>query len=111
MAKKPDTEECSYRSISVVAPNYPVCTNHMLIQHTEHEFVVTFYEVLPPAVSPDPQRQARELAHIKSVPARPVARIVMSPGRAKEFVAAFQNNIDVYERHRNQSGERQEESL
>jgi len=70
--------------------------NNVLIQHTDHEFVITFFEVLPPVVTPDPARQARELARIKSVQARAVARIVMSPGRAKEFMAALQDNLANY---------------
>lgn len=70
--------------------------NNVLIQHTDHEFVLTFFEVLPPVITPDPARQARELARIRAVPARAVARIVMSPGRAKEFVAALQNNLEQY---------------
>lgn len=73
-----------------------VYANHVVIQHTDHEFVVTFFELLPPLMSPDPARLAKEMARIKSVPARPVARIVMAPGRAQEFVAAFQDNISKF---------------
>lgn len=81
--------------------------NQVLIQHTEHEFLVTFYEMLPPPITPDPTRQAEELAKIKAVAARPVAKLVMSPGRARELAAALFENIAAYDsRKREQDGGR-----
>ena len=74
-----------------------VHANQVIIQHTEHEFIITLYEVLPPTVNSDPALQARQLAKIKSVPARAVAKIVMSPGRVRELSAALADNIEKYD--------------
>ena len=74
-----------------------VHANQMIIQHTEHEFVVTFFELLPPVLSPDPTQQAEEFGQIKNVRARPVAKVVMSSVRAREFAAALVENLRRFE--------------
>jgi hypothetical protein len=70
-----------------------VYANNVLIQHTDNEFVITFFEILPPLLSPDPERQEEEIARIKSIPARPVAKVVMAAGPAMQFQEAMRDNV------------------
>ena len=87
-----------------------VHANQVIIQHTESEFIVSFFEVLPPVLSPDVSRRTKEMERIKSIRAQPVARIVMAPDRAREFIAAFIENLRSFEEHTQQAAEEEEVS-
>lgn len=82
-----------------------VHANQMIVQHTDQEFIVTFFELLPPVVSLDPEMQKEQLAQISSIPARPVARVVMSAERAREFIGALVDNYRKYEQSMKEEGE------
>jgi hypothetical protein len=73
-----------------------VYANNVLIQHTDNEFIFTFFEILPPLLSPDPDRQDKEIAEIDSIPARAVAKIIMAPKPAFQFQEAIQDNISKF---------------
>lgn len=73
-----------------------VYANNVLIQHTDNEFIITFFEILPPLFSPNPEIQNAELAELKSVPARAVAKIIMAPEPAMQFRDALQDNIGKF---------------
>ena len=108
MAAKPEAEGVLIPVDFSGSADLPAAhVNQVLIQHTEHEFLITFYELLPPPISPDPARQAREIAKLKTIPARAVAKLVMSPGRARELVAALLENIETYDMRRQSQGEEQ----
>lgn len=75
----------------------PVHANQVIVQHSETEFIVTFFEVLPPVINPDPSRQAKEVERLRTIKARPVARIVMSPDRARALLTVLTENVQRYE--------------
>jgi len=81
-----------------------VYANNVLIQHTDSEFIITFFEILPPIISPDPSRQNEEIARMKSVPARAVAKIIMAHEPAIQFQSAMQDNISKF-LARNEAGQ------
>lgn len=74
-----------------------VHANQMIVQHTEQEFIVTFFELLPPVVSLDPEMRKEQLAQLASIQARPVARVVVSAERMREFIGALVENYQRYE--------------
>lgn len=39
-----------------------VYANNVLIQYTDNEFIFTFFEILLPLISPDPDRYDQEIA-------------------------------------------------
>lgn len=97
MADTPDSGKYIVVDFSKGTDFPPVHANQMIVQHTEHEFIVTFFELLPPVVNPDPAIQAQQLAELTSIQARPVAKVVMSAARAREFVAAFAENLRKFD--------------
>jgi hypothetical protein len=79
---------------------------NLIVQHTEHEFIISFFDFEPPLViGSDEERreQVKKLGHLK---AKCIARIMVSPGRMEEFINALKTNFDKYEaRHLSETSE------
>ena len=73
-----------------IAPAY---ANQVLIQHTSSEYIFTFFEVLPPPL-PSAGEGISLPSGVDSVPAKPVARIVMTMPGAFALLDALRTNID-----------------
>lgn len=70
--------------------------NNLLIQHTEHEFILSFFEVMPPLTVGSPEEQAAQLQAIGAVRAECVARVVVSADRIASFVEALRSSYEKY---------------
>jgi hypothetical protein len=66
---------------------------HLVIQHTEHEFFITFFELVPPIMLSKPPE---EIERIESVRARALTRVAVSPKRLEEFIQVMQDNLAKY---------------
>jgi hypothetical protein len=69
---------------------------NLLIQHSDTEFVVSFYEAMPPVLLGSPEERQAQLDEIGEVHARCVARIIVAPSRMQGFVNALQENLALY---------------
>ena len=69
---------------------------NLVVQHTEHEFVISFFEVYPPVILGDPEERKNALEQVEAVPAICVSRVIVAPGRLAEFIQVLQDNLDVY---------------
>lgn len=69
---------------------------HMVVQHTEHEFHISFFEARPPLLLGTPEEQREAAERIGSVRAECVARIIVAPGRMQEFIDVVQDNLNKY---------------
>jgi hypothetical protein len=70
--------------------------SNVLIQHTEHEFVLSFFELQPPLTVGSPEEQVAQLEAIGAVRAECVARIIISPARIGAFIEALTSNHEKY---------------
>jgi hypothetical protein len=71
---------------------------HLVVQGTEHEFFLSFFEARPPLIfGPLPDEV--------TVPAECVARIVLTPERLAEFVGVLQDAVDRHPRTQAQTEE------
>jgi hypothetical protein len=72
-----------------------MAANAFLVAQTPYEFIITAGFITPPifAVQPTPE----QLAKIKSVTAKPIVRLALSPGRVVELVQALQQQLAVYQ--------------
>ena len=70
--------------------------NNIIVQHTPHEFIVSFFETRPPLVVGEPEELAKQLESMKSVRSVCVARIIINPDRMGEFIKALQVNYQNY---------------
>lgn len=74
-------------------------STNLVVQHTEHEFVLSFFEATPPILLSDKD------IDIDSVTAECVARIVIAPGRLQQFIDVLQKNVDIYKSNFLKDGE------
>jgi hypothetical protein len=65
---------------------------NMVIQHTEHEFILSFFEVAPPLLIGTPSKEVLE--GLKSIRAECVARIVIARDRMPGFVEILRTNLE-----------------
>ena len=72
---------------------------NLVVQHTEHEFVISFYEARIPPLIGTPEENRAVLQQMGAVTAQCVARIVVAPGRMPDFVRALQENLERYQAH------------
>ena len=68
-----------------------VFSNNMIVQHTEHEFFITFAQIHPPLVLRD-----EDVAGIKSVRAKAAVRVVLPPTRVPELIRILTENHEKY---------------
>jgi hypothetical protein len=60
--------------------------HHMMVQFTEHEMTLSFFELIPPLGSPDEQREAARLTGVR---ADCVSRVTIPRDRQLDFVKAL----------------------
>lgn len=70
---------------------------HLVVQHTEHEFVLSFFEILPLPIYGSPQAVSAQLERLSAIPAECVGRIVVAADRMPAFVAVLQENLQRYQ--------------
>jgi hypothetical protein len=69
---------------------------NMVVQHTEHEFIISFFEIQPPVVLGEIEAREAQLDKIESVRANCIARVIVAPERLAEFIQVLQDNWDKY---------------
>jgi hypothetical protein len=69
---------------------------NMQVMHTEHEFILSFFETQVPALPPDKDKMDEELSQISTVKAECVARVTVAATRMEGFVKVLQQNLEHY---------------
>ena len=69
---------------------------NLVIQHSEHEFIIDFFEMRNPLILGDPDQVREQQEKLESIRAECVARIIVSPERMQEFIDAIQANLNQY---------------
>ena len=84
-----------------------IFSNCMLVQHTEHEFIITFAQVHPPLILRD-----EDLVEVKSIRARAAVRVVLPPTRVPELIGILTENYEKYVRRMREvtAGEKKDEA-
>ena len=70
--------------------------NNVVVQHTEHEFILSFFEIQPPLITGTPEEQAFKLEALGSVRAECVGRIIINPSRIQDFIQVLQHSYDNF---------------
>lgn len=65
---------------------------NVVVQNTTGEFVVSFFEALAPIILGNPDEVAAQRKLIKTVRARCVARVVLTPNRMESMINALVQN-------------------
>ncbi len=69
---------------------------NFVAQHTLYEFTLSFFEVLAPVLLGSPEENRKQLAGLENVPAKCVARIILSPNGMLELIGVLQRNYQMY---------------
>lgn len=73
---------------------------NFVVQHTDNEFVLSFFEAEMPILLGTPEENLARLESIGAVKARCVARIVVSPNRMAELLRIIGENYNRYQSRR-----------
>jgi len=77
---------------------------NFVAQHTENEFILTFYEVHPPILLGSPDENKAQLEALGPIPATCVARIILSPHGMRQLVDVLQRNLADFDDHAQDEG-------
>ncbi len=81
-----------------IPPDFPTrYASNLVVQHTEHDFTITFFDIRPPLLVGTAEEKASQLGAIEAVKAAPIARIIVAASRMAEFVRVLQDNLKTYE--------------
>jgi len=71
--------------------------SHFVVQHRPEYFILSFFELWPPAIIGDAQERQEALDALDMVDAKCVARFVITPGKMRELIDALNENLNNYE--------------
>jgi hypothetical protein len=75
----------------------PLYATNMVIQHTESEFIINLYQLLPPVIWGTEEQKRARIEEMSMIQTTPLARVVITADRMPGFVRALKKNLDVYE--------------
>ncbi len=78
---------------------------NLVVQHTEHEFVISFYEAEIPPLLGSPEENKARLQRLGEVQTKCVARVVVAPGRMAEFVKVLEANLQKFQAYQAENRE------
>lgn len=70
---------------------------NFIVQHTKHEFYLSFFDFPPPILLGTDEEKKEELESLDSVRATAVARVAISTGRLQELIDTLQDNLNKYQ--------------
>jgi hypothetical protein len=73
----------------------PIAANHFVIQRTEHEYILYFFDLQAPLLIGTQEENRKEAELLEYVEARCVAKIVIADGRMGEFVELINKNSQL----------------
>ena len=88
-------------------PEMATYANQLVVYHTSDEFVLVFYRLLPGSALVTASDKLIDVP--SSLPAEPVARIVVPISKLESFAQAVQANLESYLARRGIPGEEAEE--
>jgi len=71
--------------------------NNLIVQHTEHEFIISFFQTIPPPIIGTPAEIDAQVKRMGALKSKCVARIVVSSGKMENFVQALQDSVRKYQ--------------
>lgn len=92
------TSEAKQIPIEFVIPDGIVSryATNMVVQHTEHEFIISFFEAENPFLLGSDEEKRAGLERIEKIRSICVGRIVVAPGHMQEFIEVLQQNLETY---------------
>lgn len=73
-----------------------VYASQFVIQHTDKEFYISFFDAPPPLIVGSEEERKRMVDELDEVVVSCVARLVVHPERLPELIAMLQKNYDSF---------------
>lgn len=83
----------------------------MTVQHTDQEFLLSFYEIIPPVLSGSPHERKAQAEALGQVRANCLARIIVSAARMPGFIKAMNENLRSFQSMQGQAPEVQPDGI
>lgn len=83
----------------------------MTVQHTDQEFLLSFYETIPPVLSGSSDERKAQAEALGQVRANCLARIIVSAARMPGFIEAMNENLRSFQSLRDQPPEVQPDGI
>jgi hypothetical protein len=69
---------------------------NMIVQHTNHEFIISFFEIKPPLLIGEAEQQLQQAASIGKIKAQCIAQITVHADRMPQFLQALNTNYEQF---------------
>lgn len=73
---------------------------NMVIQHTDQEFMISFFEIKHPIILGPDEEVKNQYEKIGKVRAECITRIILTPDRLKDFIASMQTNYEKFQKRK-----------
>jgi hypothetical protein len=95
MAEESDAVELPLELVG--ADDLPIIyANNFIIQQQRHEFILIVGQVAPPVVLGTEAQQREQVARIKAVPVKALARFAMTPDRLEALIRILEAHLQRY---------------
>jgi hypothetical protein len=74
--------------------------NNIVVQYSQHEFIISFFETLPPLVVGPPEEIEAKLEQTMAAQANCVARIIVAVDKMPGFMQVMQDSLKGYLSHK-----------
>ena len=71
-------------------------SDNFIVQHQKDHFVLSFFEVIQPAILGTLEERKAQVQKIKQVDAKCIARILVTPEKMKDIVNVMNENYNNY---------------
>ncbi len=69
---------------------------NVLAQQGEHEFFLLFFQAQPPIILGELEEREKRLDALTAVPAKCVAKVIVSPDRLEEMIKMLTGQLEIY---------------
>jgi hypothetical protein len=69
---------------------------NVLVQHGQHEIFLLFFQAQPPIIVGELVERQKQLEEISKIPAKCVAKVIISPDRLEELIDLLKRQLESY---------------
>lgn len=94
----PEGDGAGIRVLWEVPAGFPThYSTHLVVQHGEEDFTITFWDLRPPVLMGSLEQKQQQVRALTEVRPTVLARIIVSPRRMREFTQVMQDNLKTFD--------------
>jgi Protein of unknown function (DUF3467) len=75
-------------------------STNLIVQHSDEDFTITFWDVRPPVLIGTREDKLRQVEELREIRPTALVRIILSPRKMREFTQVMQDNLKTFEETR-----------